>query len=202
MLMTDLDAINRVKSGDTQAFERLYQNHKRRVFSLCLRMLGDYAIAEDLTQEAFMLAFRRLSSFRGDSAFSTWLHRIAVNTVLMHIRQSKSRITLQLSIDELNTTEEESPRETIGAADQQLAYSIDRLALIHAIDQLAPGYRIIFVLHDIEGYNHQEIAEMLGCSVGNTKSQLHKARMRMRSLLHGETRSYEKPDLAPTRLAA
>ena len=200
--MTEHDAISAVKAGDVEAFEVLYFAHKRRVYSLCLRMLGSPTTAEDLTQESFLHAFRRIQSFRGDSAFSTWLHRIAVNTVLMFIRQSKSRIGLQLSIEDLNVNEDESPRETLGMPDPKLTHSLDRLALLHAIEQLAPGYRIVFVLHDIEGYNHMEIAEMLGCSVGNTKSQLHKARLRMRALLRGEQRGLLEDTQEFTRLAA
>ncbi len=199
--MTDQQVVRNIQAGDKESFEYLYRLHKRRIFSLCFRMVGEHALAEDLTQEAFLLAFRRLDSFRGDSAFSTWLHRIAVNTVLMHIRQSKSRISPSRSIDEINTTEEESIRETLGAPDQKLNFSIDRIALINAIDQLAPGYRIIFVLHDVEGYNHLEIAEMLGCSVGNTKSQLHKARLRLRKLLRGEVDDFSQGEL-PMQQAA
>jgi RNA polymerase sigma-70 factor (ECF subfamily) len=185
--VTDHDLIQRTKTGDSQAFSLLYETHKRRVFSLCFSMIRDHELAEDITHDAFLLAFRRLNSFRGDSAFSTWLHRIAVNSVLMHIRHSKSRISAQLSIDEMNSIEDDSGFEVVGAEDRRLGGSIDRIALINALDELPPGYRAVLVLHDIEGYNHQEIAEMLGCSVGNTKSQLHKARLKMRSLLNGTT---------------
>lgn len=201
--MTDQQAIYAVRTGNTEAFQFLYQAHKRRVFSICLRMIGDHALAEDLTQDAFLLAFRRISSFRGDSAFSTWLHRIAVNTVLMHMRQKASRGGYQLSLEEMNSNEEEFPREVVGVEDNKLMRSLERLTLIHAIDQLAPGYRMIFVLHDIEGYDHMEIASMLGCSVGNTKSQLHKARLRLRALLRGEAdNGRQLTSAAPTQLAA
>jgi RNA polymerase sigma-70 factor, ECF subfamily len=116
------------------------------------------------------------------------LHRIAVNSVLMHIRHRKSRISSELSIDEMNSIEDESRSELVGAEDKWLESSIDRIELLKAIDELPPGYRIVVVLHDVEGYNHEEIAGMLGCSVGTTKSQLHKARLKMRSLLRGEGR--------------
>jgi RNA polymerase sigma-70 factor, ECF subfamily len=186
--MTDQQAITAVKTGDTGAFDLLYQMHKRRVFSLCMRMVGDFGLAEDLTQDAFLMAFRRINSFRGDSAFSTWLHRIAVNTVLMHLRQKNSRGGTQPSLDDL-TAEGEPSGEVFGKEDLRLTRAIDRLSLVHAIEQLPPGYRMIFVLHDIEGYDHAEIAGLLGCSVGNTKSQLHKARLRLRKVLHEENHS-------------
>ena len=183
--MTDQQAITAVKTGDAGAFDHLYQMHKRRVFSLCMRMVGDFGLAEDLTQDAFLMAFRRINSFRGDSAFSTWLHRIAVNTVLMHLRQKNSRGGTQPSLDDL-TSDGEPAGEVFGKEDLRLSYAIDRLSLLNAIEQLPPGYRMIFVLHDIEGYDHAEIAGLLGCSVGNTKSQLHKARLRLRKVLRGE----------------
>lgn len=183
--MTDQQAITAVKTGDAGAFDLLYQMHKRRVFSLCMRMVGDFGLAEDLTQDAFLMAFRRINSFRGDSAFSTWLHRIAVNTVLMHLRQKNSRGGTQPSLDDL-TNDGEPAGEVFGKEDLRLSFAIDRLSLLHAIEQLPPGYRMIFVLHDIEGYDHAEIAGLLGCSVGNTKSQLHKARLRLRKVLRGE----------------
>ena len=145
-------------------------------------MIDDYSLAEDFTQEAFITAFRRIDTFRGDSAFATWLHRIAVNIVLMHVRQQKSRGSMA-SLDEPTTDEDLSMGERLGREDRRLASSIDRVALEGAINRLAPGYRIVLVLHDIEGYEHSEIAELMGCSIGNTKSQLHKARLRLRELL-------------------
>lgn len=177
-------AIARAQQGDPQAFERLYQLHKGRVYSLCLRMLGNPAEAEDMTQEAFLQLFRKVKTFRGESAFSTWLHRLAVNVVLMHLRKKGVPV---VSLEETTESEDEesAPRE-FGAPDQYLAGSIDRVVLERLIQRLPPGYRLIFTLHDIEGYEHNEIAEMLGCSIGNSKSQLHKARLRLRELLLGE----------------
>jgi RNA polymerase sigma-70 factor (ECF subfamily) len=197
--MTDQQAITAVKTGDTGAFDLLYQMHKRRVFSLCMRMVGDFGLAEDLTQDAFLMAFRRINSFRGDSAFSTWLHRIAVNTVLMHLRQKNSRGGTQPSLDDL-TADGEPSGEVFGKEDLRLSRAIDRLSLVHAIEQLPPGYRMIFVLHDVEGYDHAEIAGLLGCSVGNTKSQLHKARLRLRKVLQGEKHP-GSPDVMDLRAA-
>jgi RNA polymerase sigma-70 factor, ECF subfamily len=179
--MSEAEAIDRAKVGDGTCFEALYGLHKRRVYSLCLRMTGNTAEAEDLTQEAFLQLYRKIATFRGESAFSTWLHRLAVNVVLMHLRKKGlPEVSLQ---ETLEPTEEDGPKKDIGALDQVLAGSIDRVNLERAIESLPPGYRIIFVLHDIEGYEHNEIAEMMGCSIGNSKSQLHKARMKLRDLL-------------------
>jgi len=179
--MTEAEVIAKAQLGDERCFAALYAQHKRRVFSLCLRMTGDHAKAEDFTQEAFLHLFRKIGSFRGESAFSTWLHRLAVNLVLMQFRK---KVLAEISLDEtLDTQQEDKPRRDIAIRDNVLHGSIDRITLQRVIDDLPPGYRIIFVLHDIEGYEHNEIAEMLGCSVGNSKSQLHKARMKLRTLL-------------------
>jgi RNA polymerase sigma-70 factor, ECF subfamily len=179
--LSEAEAIDRAKRGDAEAFEGLYVLHKRRVYSLCLRMTGNTAEAEDLTQEAFLQLYRKIASFRGESAFSTWLHRLAVNVVLMRLRKKGLP---QVSLEEtLEPLQEDGPRKDIGTRDNVLAGSIDRINLERAIELLPPGYRIVFVLHDIEGYEHNEIAEMLGCSIGNSKSQLHKARMKLRDLL-------------------
>jgi RNA polymerase sigma-70 factor (ECF subfamily) len=179
--MPEAEAIQRAQQGDGLCFESLYGMHKRRVYSLCLRMTGNTAEAEDLTQEAFLQLYRKIATFRGESAFSTWLHRLAVNVVLMHLRKKGlPEVSLQ---ETLEPTEEDGPKKDIGAHDQVLAGSIDRVNLERAVESLPPGYRIIFVLHDIEGYEHNEIAEMMGCSIGNSKSQLHKARMKLRDLL-------------------
>lgn len=180
--LPEADAIRRAQQGDAEAFERLYHLHKGRVYSVCLRMVGNPAEAEDLTQEAFLQLFRKIHTFRGESAFSTWLHRLAVNVVLMQLRR---KVLPQVSLDEPVETDEAGPgplRE-LGQVDPRLAGSLDRITLEDAVAQLPPGYRTIFVLHDVEGYEHNEIAEMLGCSIGNSKSQLHKARLRLRELL-------------------
>jgi RNA polymerase sigma-70 factor, ECF subfamily len=178
--LSEAEAIERAKQGDAEAFEALYNLHKRRVYSLCLRMTANTAAAEDLTQEAFLQLFRKIGTFRGESAFSTWLHRMAVNVVLMQLRRKGLPV---VSFEETFESEDESPRKEPGADDVRLTGSIDRLQLQNAIVDLPPGYRTIFVLHDVEGYEHNEIAEMVGCSIGNSKSQLHKARMKLRELL-------------------
>ncbi len=176
----EAEAIERAKQGDEAAFEVLYNLHKRRVYSLCLRMVSNPAQAEDLAQEAFLQLFRKIGTFRGESAFSTWLHRMTVNVVLMNLRRKGLPL---VSLEETLETDEESPRKELGAQDMKLTGSIDRLQLQRAIDKLPPGYKTIFVLHDVEGFEHNEIAEMVGCSIGNSKSQLHKARLKLRDQL-------------------
>ena len=180
--MSEAEAIEGAKQGDGRCFEALYALHKKRVFSLCLRMTGNYEEAEDLTQEAFLQLYRKIVTFRGDSAFSTWMHRLTVNVILMHLRKNG---LIEVSLEEtLEPSEEECTKKDFGSEDRNLAGYIDRVVLNHAIESLPAGYRSVFVLHDIEGHEHSEIAEMLGCSMGNTKSQLHKARMKLRSLLN------------------
>lgn len=176
----EAEAIERAKQGDEAAFETLYNLHKRRVYSLCLRMVSNPAQAEDLAQEAFLQLFRKIGTFRGESAFSTWLHRMTVNVVLMNLRRKGLPL---VSLEETLETDEETPRKELGAPDLKLTGSIDRLQLQRAIEKLPPGYKTVFVLHDVEGFEHNEIAEMVGCSIGNSKSQLHKARLKLRDAL-------------------
>ena len=177
---SETQLVARAQHGDEEAFAALFDMHKRRVYSLCLRMTGNTAEAEDLTQEAFLQLFRKISTFRGESAFSTWLHRLAVNVVLMHLRKKGLQ---QISLDEVDSSQDEPVRRDYGDHDRRLMGSIDRIGLSRAIAELPPGYRTVFVLHDVEGYEHNEIAEIMKCSVGNSKSQLHKARMKLREWL-------------------
>jgi RNA polymerase sigma-70 factor (ECF subfamily) len=172
--------------GDEQAFATLYDLHKKRVYSVCLQMTKDVADAEDLTQDAFMQVFRSINSFRGDSAFSTWLYRIAVNTVLMKLRRRKSPPLL--SLDEPVSADSPSLKREVGKADPNLRGAVDRIALRRAVEELPAGCRRIFDLHEVEGYQHHEIAEILQCSIGNSKSQLHKAKLKMRDLLFPKKR--------------
>src|SRR6201994_3346590 len=141
----EAEAIAKAQAGDAASFEILYSLHKRRVYSLCLRMLGNVAEAEDLTQEAFLQLYRKIGTFRGDSAFSTWLHRLSVNVVLMHLRKKSLPV---VSLEETTQAgEEDTPKKDFGADDLALAGSIDRLQLQKAVSDLPPGYRTIFVLH-------------------------------------------------------
>jgi RNA polymerase sigma-70 factor, ECF subfamily len=160
-----------------ESFEELFKLHHRKVYAMCLRMTGNGVEAEDLTQEVFVQVFRKLSTFRGESAFTTWLYRLTVNHVLMHFRKIRSR-------KEYLTEDGELPEHSVKARTVTTSLPIlDRLALDEAILKLAPGYRAVFVLHDVQGLQHIEIANILGCSTGTSKSQLHKARLKMRRLL-------------------
>ncbi len=178
----DAELIKRAQQGDSDAFATLFHAHKMRIYSLCLRMTNNTAEAEDLAQDAFLQVFRKLSSFRGDSALSTWLYRIAVNTVLMHFRR---KTPCRISLDEpiRGQDDSKSTRREYGMRDGRLDGAVTRVALTRAISELPEGYRAIFLLHEVEGYQHREIAALLGCSVGNSKSQLHKAKLRIRDFL-------------------
>ena len=186
------ETIRLAQQGDAAAFELIYRLHCSRVYSICLRMLRDPVEAEDLTQESFIQLFRKIHTFRGESAFSTWLHRLTVNLVLMRLRKKK---LVSTSLDEITGNDEEDDRRhnEIGAADPQLSGLVDRIDLQSAVDQLSDGYRQIFILYDVLGFNHTEIARILGRSIGNSKSQLHKARKRLRQLLQ-RAKKYGRPE--------
>jgi RNA polymerase sigma-70 factor, ECF subfamily len=174
---TDFELAQKAGAGDLMAFEELYRRHFRRVYSLALRMTANPEEAEDLAQDTFIQLHKKIGSFRGDSAFTTWLHRMTVNQVLMHFRRRKSR-------PEYTTEEGETPVQIVqGTENQNKMPVVDKIVLEDAISKLAPGYRAVFVLHDVEGYEHNEVAEMLGISEGTSKSQLHKARLKLRSLI-------------------
>jgi len=194
----EIEIIRRAQSGDADAFADLFNRHKGRVYALCLRMTKNTAEAEDLMQEAFLHMFRRLAAFRLDSALSTWLYRVTINTILMHFRKKSLK---QVSIDEPIGGEEQSSSKVreFPSADVRLAGCVDRVALDRALDELPNGSRQIFLLHEIEGYQHHEIAEFLGCSVGNSKSQLHKARQRIRELLDRPGKANRKGALGRVR---
>ena len=186
---SDAELIARAQRGEESAFEALYHAHKRRVYHLCFRMIGNTAEAEELTQEAFLRVFRKIHMFRGDSAFSTWLHRLSVNVVLMRLR--KKRVTeISFESGEDNQESERPPRD-FGAPDLSLTGVVDRLILKRAVAKLPKGCRKVFVLHDVLGCEHHEIAAKLGYTIGNSKSQLHKARMRLRKLLGASLRRPE-----------
>src|ERR1044072_1805040 len=175
--LSDLELARRAAAGDTAAFEPLYAQHHRRVYSLCLRMLGNASQAEDMTQEAFLQVYKKIGSFRGDSAFTTWLHRLTVNQVLMHFR--KRGVKLEHTSEEGDFT---NVVETPIQSTRRISM-VDKLALEKDISELLPGYRTVFVLHDVQGYEHEEISGLLDVSIGTSKSQLHKERMRLRELL-------------------
>jgi RNA polymerase sigma-70 factor (ECF subfamily) len=174
--------IRQAQQGDSVAFERIYRLHSRRVYALCLRMVRNPTEAEDLTQEAFLRVFRKIQTFRGESAFSTWLHRLVLNVVLMQFRKKKFA---GASLDEMTETDEKraAPSREVGGPDLLLTGLIDRVNLQRAVEQLPPALKIVFVLHYIQGYKHHEIAEMMNCSVASSKGYLHRARKRLRALL-------------------
>jgi RNA polymerase sigma-70 factor (ECF subfamily) len=173
----DLELCQRAAAGDLVAFEMVYEKYHRRTYSLCLRMTANQTEAEDLTQEVFIQLFRKIGSFRGDSAFSTWLHRLTVNQVLMHFRRRSVK-------NEKTTEEGDMPEQAVtGSANPNRMAVVDRIALKNAIRQLPNGYRRVFILHDVEGFEHEEVARLMGISVGTSKSQLHKARLKLRGLL-------------------
>lgn len=174
---SDHELTQKVAQGDMKALEEVYLRYHRRIYSLCLRMTQNVTEAEDLTQEIFILLMRKIGSFRGESTFSTWLYRLTTNQVLMHFRKVRARREQPtedglLPVQKLNKLE---------FNDQ--FHLLDHMALNRAIGQLAPGYRLVFILYDVMGHEHEEISRILGCSVGTSKSQLHKARMKLRKLL-------------------
>src|SRR5271157_4514329 len=172
--------VARAKDGDEQAFEALYHAFERRVYLLCVRMTGDSSEAEDLTQETFLQIFRKISTFRNESAFATWLHRVTVNVVLMHHRRKRLQL---IPFEHADVSQEEPTWREYGAEDRTLVGLIDRILIRRAITQLPEGRRAVLVLHDLEGYRHTEIAKLQDCSIGNSKSQLSRARWNMRELL-------------------
>ena len=177
----DYDLTQMAASGNLAAFEMLYTKYHRRAYSLCLRMTNNVTEAEDLTQEAFIQLFRKVGSFRGDSAFTTWFHRLTVNQVLMHFRKRSVK-------NEKTTEDGEIPEHLIPQPKMKANVPIlSRIDLTRAIRQLPPGYRAAFVLHDVEGFEHSEVAKILGVSIGTSKSQLHKARLKLRGLLTKKT---------------
>ena len=178
---TKLTLVQRARHGDGDAFAELFESHRRRVYCLCFSMTKDHSEAEDMTQEAFLQAFRKVATFRGDSAFSTWVYRVAFNTVLMKRRRIKC--PPMLSLDEPISLNSPSLRREFGKSDPNLSGAIDRISLHRAIRDLSAGCRKILGLHAIHGYQHREIAELLQCSIGNSKSQLHRAKLKMRRLL-------------------
>ena len=175
----DLDLVGRIRSGDETAFEALYRQHATRLYNLASRMLGTRGEADDLLQDIFLLAYRKIGSFRGESSLGTWLYRLAMNHCLDVLRNRQTRMGMQTdSLDEPDAAPVASPVPLVGA--------VSRIDLERAIETLPPACRAAFLLHDVEGFGHQEVGAMLGISDGTSKSQVHKARMRIRAYLaHG-----------------
>jgi RNA polymerase sigma-70 factor (ECF subfamily) len=192
--LSERETIRLAQEGDASAFEHIYQLHSSRVYALCLRMVRNPAEAEDLTQETFLLVFRKLPTFRGESAFSTWLHRLAVNVVLMSLRKR------QVPLDELENQETPGIEAMATFTDTHLTGVADRITLMRAMVRLSPPQRAVFVLHDVQGFNHVEIAGMMDYSVGTTKAYLHRARRQLRKLLRAANIMFRAPASASTNL--
>lgn len=180
--IADFPLVQAAAHGSMAAFEEIYRRYHRRVYAICLRMLRNTTEAEDLTQDVFLQLYRKIGSFRGDSAFSTWLHRLSVNEVLMHFRKRNVKF-------EKTTEKGEPPVQVVSGTENPKRMSVvDKIALEDAIQQLPPGYRNVFVLHDVRGYEHDEVANILGCAAGTSKSQLNKARAKLQKLLNSRRR--------------
>jgi RNA polymerase sigma-70 factor (ECF subfamily) len=193
------DGAERTEAPVVDEFEHIYRMYGPRVRSLCLRMTGNRDEAEDLTQETFLRLLQKLDTFRGESAFYTWLRRVAVNVVLLRFQSASWRRETSLEeLTELDPATGSPPKREFGREDTMLLGVVDRIDLQHAIGQLPPGFKAVFVLHDVEGFEHTEISKLMGCSIGTSKSQLHKARLKIRELVH-ET---EREKARERRLAA
>lgn len=179
--------VRRAQSGDGDAFASLYQTHWQKVYAICFRITRERAEAEDCAQEAFLQSFLRLSTFRGESALSTWLYRLTVNVVLMRLRGKHAKLVPLEPAASQELGGDTSLLNFFPVDDLGLLGAVDRIALNRALRKLPRGYRKIFLMHDVEGMAHSEIARSLGCSIGNSKSQLHQARSRLRRLLRRAT---------------
>lgn len=189
------------QAGDSEAFSSLYEAHRRKVYSICLRITGEPAEAEDCLQEAFLQCFLQLSTFRGDSALSTWLHRLTVNVVLMRLRANRHRpMSVELGPSGEHAGET-SLLNLLPVEDQQLAGTVDRITIGRALGKLPNGYRTVFLLHDVEGLAHSEIARNLGCTIGTSKSQLHQARLQLRHFLRRSTVGRRHKEKSATTLS-
>jgi len=182
--LTEREAVLRAQNGDAAGFEYLYRVTRKRIYSICLHMLKNAADAEDMTQQVFLQLFRKIANFRGEARFSTYACRVAFNAVLMHLRR-KRLVEVHPESDPGSGTRPDAYAE-LGPQDTSMYRAIDRLNLKRAIRRLPEGYKRIFMLHDVMGYRHHEIAEIVGCSIGCSKSQIHKARKRLQQLLCGE----------------
>jgi RNA polymerase sigma-70 factor (ECF subfamily) len=182
---SDYELAQAISRGATSCVGDLYQRHNRMVYSVCLRMTGNVMEAEDLTQDVFVQLLKKAGSFRGESKFSTWLYRLTINQVLMHIRSSIRRREYPNMLEELAATKIAKHSFTDRV--------VNRVTLHAALAKLPPGSRSVFVKFDVEGYNHEEIAGIFGFSTGNSKSQLHKARRKLRKLLSDRGQSLRTP---------
>ena len=190
--MSKSDETRQLTDSEQQTFHELYQKYHERVYSICLRMTQNTSESEDLTQDVFIRLFRTVGSFRGESAFTTWLHRLTVNLVLMHFRKRKRRP------DQISEKEELPPYIVTDTEDPKRMRIVDRILLSEVITKLPEGYRQAIILHDIQGLQHTEIAETRGRSVGTSKSQLHKGRAMLRELIAGPSQQVNSQSVAST----
>jgi RNA polymerase sigma-70 factor (ECF subfamily) len=178
----DLELVSRIRTGDGNAFEELYRQHATRLYNLAYRMVGGPTEAEDLLQDILLLVYRKVGSFRGDSSLGTWLYRLAMNHCLDVLRSKQARMGLQTdSLDEEGAAE--VPASGFQATSAKQIGAVSRMDLERAIDTLPPACRAAFLLHDVEGFGHEEVGSILGISEGTSKSQVHKARLRIRQYL-------------------
>jgi RNA polymerase sigma-70 factor (ECF subfamily) len=193
--LSEKEALRLARQGNAAAFDFLYRLHSQRVYALCLRMVKNPTQAEDLTQETFLAVLRGIRAFRGQSAFTTWLHQVTRNTVLMGFRKRRLKET---SLEEMAEPDSETgrPPAELGMPDRHLESTADRLLLQSAVSQLSRGFRAALLLHDVHGYGHREVAARLGCAIGTSRSQLHKARLRVREMLkkclHGDSHNRDR----------
>jgi RNA polymerase sigma-70 factor, ECF subfamily len=188
----EVQALSRAVAGDPQAFEYLYRQHKRRIYALCLRLIRDPGLAEDFTQDTFLQGFRHIGSFRGASKFSTWLSRIAMNIVFVNMRQTKARPEISINSFEDDPQEDLSASRKLEWFPGLTSNSVDWIHLERAIATLPPDYKRMFILHHVEGYPSKEIAKMFGFTVSNIKTQLHRARTRLRKQLLKPKRPWKR----------
>lgn len=184
--MPEAEAIEKARNGDVTGYESLYHLHRRRVYSLCLRFTGNVSDAEDLAQEVFLQVYRKISTFRGDAKFGSWLHRVAVNLALMRFRRRRPR---EISLNTPQTLKPGSPQLPVRDQFSARSFLVERVALTRALDNLTRARRSVVLLHDVDGFTHSEVAERLGVATGTSKSQLHKAHVELRGILgHNRTR--------------
>ena len=190
--MKEVDEIQPLIKDDQQAFEELYQKYSERVYSICFRMTQNAFESEDLTQDVFIRLFQTIGSFRGESAFTTWLYRLTVNLVLMHFRKRKRRV------DQINGNGELPAYIVPGSQNPKRMRIVDRILLSEVITKLPDGYRQAIILHDVQGLQHKEIAEARGRSVGTSRSQLHRGRAMLRELIAGPGQQVNSQSAAST----
>jgi RNA polymerase sigma-70 factor (ECF subfamily) len=190
--MKEVDEIQPLIEDDQQAFDELYQKYHERVYSICFRMTQNAFESEDLTQDVFIRLFQTIGSFRGESAFTTWLYRLTVNLVLMHFRKRKRRV------DQINGNGELPAYIVPGSQNPKRMRIVDRILLSEVITKLPDGYRQAIILHDVQGLQHKEIAEARGRSVGTSRSQLHRGRAMLRELIAGPSQQVNSQSAAST----